>query len=98
MAFGGNIEVQTDHGPLIPIWEKATATASPQLQWILLWLAKYDVELTYPEGRDTVTVDVLSLVRPLVPEPAEQDSFKAILVHHITSYFLWQKLNWKKWE
>ena len=46
-TFGSKVKVQTDHKPLIPIWRKSIVAANPQLQQLLLQLAKYDAELTY---------------------------------------------------
>ena len=45
-VFGNKIKVQTEHKPLIPIWKKWIAVASPWLQYLLLRIAKYDVQLT----------------------------------------------------
>ena len=81
--FGRKVEVQTDQMPLIPIWRKSIAATSPQLQWILLWLAKYNVELTYLKGKDNVIADALCCVSSWKPEAADKDDI--IPVHHITS-------------
>ena len=52
--FGKKMDLQTNPKPLIPIWKKLIVAASPWLQWILLWLAKYNEELTYLKGKDNV--------------------------------------------
>ena len=59
-VFASRVEVETDDKPLISIWKKSIVVASPQLQCLLLQLVKYDMELTYPKGKDNVTTDVLS--------------------------------------
>ena len=46
-VFRSKIKVQIDHRPIIHIWKKSIAAASPQIQYLLLRLAKCDVELTY---------------------------------------------------
>ena len=59
-VFGSKIKVQTDHKPLMSKMKRSIAAAIPQLQCLLLRLAKYDVELTYFKGKDNVIVDALS--------------------------------------
>ena len=81
--FGRKVVVQTDHKPLIPSWMKSIVAASPWHQWLLLWLAKYDVELTYLKGKDNVITDTLTYVRPMSPEAVDKDDFDTIWVHHI---------------
>ena len=71
--FGSKVEVQTDHKPLIPTWKKSIAAVSPKLQWLLLCLVKYDVELTYLRCKDHVIADSLSHVSSLELEAVDKD-------------------------
>ena len=61
------------------------ATANPEIQHLLLRLAKYDVELTYLKSKDTVIADALIQVSPLEPDTEDKDNFDVIPVHNITS-------------
>ena len=69
----------------IPIWKTSNAAASPQLESLLLRLAKYDVDLTYLKGKDIVIDDALNQVSQLDPESKDKENFSVIIVHHITS-------------
>ena len=44
-TYGRNITLETNHEPLVSIWKKSIATASPRLQRLLLRLAHYDVDI-----------------------------------------------------
>ena len=59
-VFGSKIKVQADHKPPIPIWKKSILVARCCLLWLLIRLAKYDVELTCLKGKDNVVADTLS--------------------------------------
>ena len=82
-VFGDKSKVQIDHKPLIPIWKESIAAASPQLQCLLFWLAKYDIELTYLKGKHNVIADAPGQVILLEPDSEDRDNFGAIPVHHI---------------
>ena len=84
-VFGSTIKGHTDHKSPIPIWKKSIAVANPELQCLLLRLAKYDVELTYLKGKDNVIADAFNKVSPLEPESEDRDNFGTIQVYHITS-------------
>lgn len=50
-VFGKKFVVETDHKPLENIWKKTIMSVSPQLQRLLLKMAKYDVEIRYIQGK-----------------------------------------------
>lgn len=49
-VFGKKVIVETDHKPLENIW-KTIMSVSPQLQRLLLKMAKYDVEIRYIQDK-----------------------------------------------
>ena len=71
LIFGGPVEVQTDHQPLVNIASKQVCDVSPRLQRLLLRLHKYDVTLKYLKGSDNRIADALSRVSPLPPKPED---------------------------
>ena len=44
-VYGYTVTAETDHKPLVSIWHKTIATASPRLQHLLLRLAQYDLDI-----------------------------------------------------
>jgi hypothetical protein len=67
MLFGGPIEVQTDHQPLVNIFSKQVCDTSPRLQRLLLRAHKYDIKIKYISGSSNSIADALSRVSPLPP-------------------------------
>ena len=71
--------------PLVSIWCKTIATASPRLQCLLLRLAQYDLDIVYLNGKKNVIADTLSRVSPKREEEHNSQELEVIPVHYITS-------------
>ena len=59
-VYGKSIEVHTDHRPLEPILKKPIAKASPRLQWMMMQLQRYTLEVKYIPGKYMYVADTLS--------------------------------------
>ena len=59
-TFGRPVTVLTDHKPLIAISKKSLVSAPPRLQYLLLRLANYNVELKWIPGKEMIFSDHLS--------------------------------------
>ena len=87
-TYGRTITLETDHEPLVSIWKKSIATASPRLQRLLLRLAHYDVDIKYLKGKSNVIADALSQVSPLTEyrnSDRSSETIDVIPVHQISS-------------
>lgn len=84
LIFGGQVEVQTDHQPLVNIFNKHVCDVTPHLQRLLLRLRKYDVQLKYIKGSDKKIADVLSRVSPLPSRPQDIRPDDLIPLHTLT--------------
>ncbi len=71
LIFGGPIEIQTDHQPLVNIVNKQVCDVSPRLQRLLLRVHKYDIKVKYIKGAENQVADALSRVTPLPPKPED---------------------------
>ena len=84
---GYEIEIQTDHKPLVSIWKKSVSNTSPRLRRLHLELSHYagDATVTYIKGKDNVIADALSRVgHRLDPDP---DPELQVTVHALTTNF-----------
>ena len=52
--YGREVTVETDHKPLIGVFNKQIDTASPRIQRMMLRLQRYDFKLVYKPGKDYV--------------------------------------------
>ncbi len=59
-VYGSKIAVETDHKPLVAIFQKGLNECPPRIQRFRLRLQKYDFNLTYTPGREMYTADALS--------------------------------------
>ena len=59
-TFGRPVTVLTDHKPLIAISKKALVNVPPTLQWLLLKMNYYNVELNWIPGTEMIFSDHLS--------------------------------------
>ena len=53
-VYGYRVIVETDHKPLESIFRKPLNDAPPRLQWMLLKLTKYDLDVWYVPGKQQV--------------------------------------------
>lgn len=58
--YGRHVRVETDHKPLVAIYQKPLYRATPRLQRMLLRLQRYDLELVYVPGKEMYISDTLS--------------------------------------
>ena len=77
--------METDNKPLVSIWYKTIAAASPHLQRLLLRLAQYDLNITYLKGKKNVIADALSRIPPKREEQPNLQDIDVTQVHYITS-------------
>ena len=85
-VYGYTVIVQTDHLPLVSIWEKSIAASSDRLQELLLRLSQYDIDIQYLKVKDNIIADAISRVLPLPSSAYDEDS-KFIPVHVLTAEF-----------
>lgn len=52
--------METDHKPLEPIFTKPLAATPQHLQWMLLHLQKYNLQVRYKKGKEMLLADTLS--------------------------------------
>ena len=83
-VFGGQIELHTDHQPLVTILGKQVCDASPRLQRLLLRAHKYDVHAKYIKGSANPIADALSRVSPMPPKSDDVRPDQLIPLHHLT--------------
>nr|CAI5831429.1 unnamed protein product [Callosobruchus analis] len=81
--YGFEITIQTDHKPLIPIFNKDLDKASARLQRMLLKLLKYNIKITYLPGKDMLVADALS--RSYIEESVEDDPEMTHVVHSLSN-------------
>ena len=79
-TYGRDIEVQTDHQPLVSIVKKPLWMASPRLQKLLIRLQRYQVkEIGYVPGKFLYLADTLSRAYLPTTEPAIEDD--VVMIH-----------------
>eukprot|EP00914_Ancora_sagittata_P034747 GHVO01070115.1.p1 GENE.GHVO01070115.1~~GHVO01070115.1.p1 ORF type:complete len:862 (+),score=100.28 GHVO01070115.1:29-2587(+) len=86
---GGHVTVQTDHKPLVPMFNREVHLSTIRQQRLLLKLHEYDLTLEYLKGKDNVIADALSRMT-ISPEDTrdsrqDQDPETTIPVHAITN-------------
>ena len=59
-TFGRPVSVMSDHKPLQNIMKKPLANAPNRLQGMLMRLQKYEVDVSYTPGKETLLADTLS--------------------------------------
>ncbi len=77
-TFGRNVNVITDHKPLIAITSKPLSSAPKRLQNLLLRAQQYDFKLEWKPGKDIPLADTLS--RAPTDCPQEEECINAIQI------------------
>jgi hypothetical protein len=80
---GGKVLVQTDHKPLVAMFNRQVHLSSMRQQRLLLKLYEYDVQMEYLKGKNNVIADALSRLTASTEQIVEPDT--VIPVHTITS-------------
>ena len=70
---GSHVVLQTDHKPLVSIWNKSIHTASPRIQRLLLRMSRYSVTPKYIKGKTNVIADALSRNTLPATVPLQED-------------------------
>ncbi len=97
-VYGKQITLETDHKPLIAIWKKPLASASPRIQRLMLKLLRYDFEMQWTPGKHLHIPDTLS--RAHLGEVIEVSSVQAEIEEHVDAVMeslpfskqMWNKL------
>ena len=84
-TYAREVEVVTDHKPLVAISKKPLSKAPRRLQNLLLRARNYRFEINYRPGKDIPTADALS--RTPAGEPKKKE-----VVHSVTTYPIKDKL------
>ena len=71
--YGFHTKIHSDHKPLESIMQKPLHKASPWLQRMLLKLQKYDLTVTYVQGKDLHVADTLSRAHLTVSEDEDTE-------------------------
>ena len=74
-VYGREITVQTDHKPLVNIFNKPLLSAPRRLQRMLLQLQKYNLKLVYKPGKELFIADTLS--RAFLSSDTTQEKMKS---------------------
>ncbi|GBN52471.1 Transposon Ty3-I Gag-Pol polyprotein [Araneus ventricosus] len=83
--YGSQVEVLTDHKPLLSVMSKSVGNVmSPRLQRMKLKLLKYQLSLTYLLGKYMYIADLLS--RAYIVKPLKDDIEMTELVHSLTKH------------
>lgn len=85
--YGKQIQIETDHQPLVTILNKPIYTAPARLQRMMLRLQKYNFTITYKKGKYMYLADTLSRSPGACPNELYDDpaDFEVMSVRHISS-------------
>ena len=59
-VFGHQFTINTDHSPLMNVFKKCLNEMSPRLQWLLLRLSHYEMNMTYVTQKNVPIAECLS--------------------------------------
>ncbi|XP_014676542.1 PREDICTED: sec1 family domain-containing protein 2-like [Priapulus caudatus] len=59
-VYGKTVLVETDHKPLVSIFQKNLCQLTPRVQKMILHLQRYDLKVTYKPGKELLIADTLS--------------------------------------
>ena len=59
-VYGKPVLVETDHKPLVSIFQKNLCLLTPRVQKMVLHLQRYDLNVTYKPGKELLIADTLS--------------------------------------
>lgn len=82
-TYGRIVTIETDHKPLVSIFEKDIAQVSARLQRMLLKLLKYTLVVKYVPGKNLFLADTLS--RAYLNIETEDDPELLYIVHALTN-------------
>lgn len=83
--YGRQVEVLTDHKPLVSVMNKSVGSVvSPRLQRMKIKLLKYQLNLKYLPGKYMYVADLLS--RSFIVKPMKDDVEMTEMVHSLTKH------------
>lgn len=77
--YGQRILVETDHRPLVPLFNKPLYSVPARLQRFMMRLQAYDLEVKYKPGKEMFTADTLS--RSSMPESILEEIDNDLRLH-----------------
>lgn len=77
--YGQRVLVETDHRPLVPLFNKPLYSVPPRLQRFMMRLQAYDLDVRYKPGKEMFTSDTLS--RASLPESILEEIDKDLKLH-----------------
>jgi hypothetical protein len=80
-TYGREVQVVTDHKPLVAISNKPLSKAPKRLQSLLLRAKNYNTSITYKPGTDIPVADALS--RAPMSKPASEEVINSIGMHRL---------------
>ena len=81
--YGQQVTVETDHKPLVGIFQKEISKLSPRLQNMRLKLLRYDLKVVWKPGKEMFVADALS--RSIPSDAPEQSKEEVVEVNLISS-------------
>ena len=82
---GGKITIQTDHKPLVSMYNREVHLSSTRQQRLLLKIHEYDVKMEHLKGKNNCIADALSRMLTLKSTNSQAEPEVAIPLHAITS-------------
>lgn len=79
-VYGNSVIVETDHRPLVPLFDKPLYKVPPRLQRFMMRLQAYDLKVQYKPGKELYIADTLS--RAPLPDSMPDDNMEEELKIH----------------
>ncbi|KAK9712529.1 RNase H-like domain found in reverse transcriptase [Popillia japonica] len=79
-VLGHKVKVETDHKPLVVLFNKPLSEVPPRLQRMMLNLQQYDLEVSYIPGKFLYIADTLSRA-PVEPSDPDDRLEEELLIH-----------------
>ena len=73
--YGSNVVAETDHKPLVGIFNKPIHKLSPRIQRMRIALLRYDLEVVWIPGKDNIIPDTLSRATINDETPLNDDEY-----------------------
>ena len=83
--YGKSVIVETDHQPLVTIFNKPLRSAPMRLQKMMLSLQRYNITLTYRKGKEMYVADTLSRAYIQDDLNMEEDEYEVMTVSPVST-------------